>query len=162
MVEIKLTQGQVALIDDEDYELISQHKWCAYKHRKMFYASRSCYINGLKTVIRMHRLIMNAPDGTQVDHINGNGLDNRKENLRLVSNHQNQWNRHSISGKSKYKGIHWNKQSKKWQSQIKVYGKRIHLGYFREEIDAAVAYDKAAIKYFGEFAKPNFIERGLN
>lgn len=159
MIKISLTQGQVALIDNEDYDLVRQYKWYVFKHRNTYYAASKN--KELKTV-RMHRLIINAPYGKQVDHINGNGLDNRKENLRLVDNNQNQWNRHNISGKSKYKGVHWNKANKKWHSQIRVYGKRLHLGYFKDEIEAARAYDKAAKDNFGEYAKLNFIERGLN
>jgi hypothetical protein len=98
--------------------------------------------------------------GTQdvfVDHINGNGLDNRKSNLRICTHQQNCENsRKRKKSFSKYKGVYWSKNAKKWVAQITIDGKSKHLGYFELEEDAAAAYDKAAVKYFGEFACLNF------
>jgi hypothetical protein len=106
----------------------------------------------------MHRLIIKAPDGLVVDHINYNGLDNRKANLRLATLKQN--SRHVIRtmnpGSSKYKGVSWYTRDKVWAVKIMVDGKTIRIGYFRNEIEAAKAYDKAAKKYHGEFAALNF------
>ena len=100
---------------------------------------------------------MNAPAGMQIDHINGNGLDNRKVNLRLCNSSQNQRNaRKRKSGTSRFKGVDWHKESKKWRARICVNRKRIHIGRYKSEFEAAQAYDKKAIELFGEFASLNF------
>ncbi len=106
----------------------------------------------------MHRVIMQARPGKFIDHINHNGLDNRIANLRHASRTENNWNARKRKGKysSKYKGVCWFKVKKKWQARIQVNGKGIFLGIFTNEMDAARAYDKAARKYYGEFAYLNF------
>jgi len=106
----------------------------------------------------MHREIINVEEGKVVDHINHNGLDNRKVNLRPATIAQNGWNRKpkTKNCSSKYKGVWWDKQLKKYRAQIWFNGNRLHLGYFKNQIDAAKAYDKAAKKYHGQFASPNF------
>ena len=98
------------------------------------------------------------PYGMVVDHINHDGMDNRRANLRAATHAQNTYHRKKRSGatKSKYKGIHWRKENKKWVARIMFEGKRIHLGSFHTEIEAAKAYDRAAKKYHGEFASLNF------
>lgn len=156
MKEIHLTKGQVALVDDEDYEYLNQWKWCAQweSHTKSYYASRKRYlgmINGKRKqkTIRMHRLIMDAPTGKQVDHINHNTLDNCKENLRIVTNRQNKQNR-KHKGSSKYPGVSWIKSSSKWQATIHINGKNKNLGYFKEERAAAKTYENACRKLFNE------------
>ena len=126
--EIPLTQGKVALVDDEDYEWLNQYNWQASNEKGRFYVKKGNYlgvINGKQrsTSVRMHRLIMNAPENMVVDHINGNGLDNRKENLRIVSNRQNLQNLH-IKKTSKYPGVSWQKTRNKWISLIRVNGKQ--------------------------------------
>ena len=109
----------------------------------------------------MHREVANTPDGLVCDHINGDSLDNRKANLRSATYLQNSWNRGKSQriGYSKYKGVIFYKMRQKWCATICVYGKKIFLGTFEDEIQAVKAYDKAAKKYFGEFAKPNFPEK---
>ena len=107
----------------------------------------------------MHRVIMDAPKGMHVDHINGNGLDNRRENLRLCTNSQNHMNRKTHrDSSSKYKGVSWNKRNSKWQAYIGSGIKRKNLGYFASESDAAKAYDIKAKECFGEFARLNLGE----
>lgn len=156
MKEIPLTRGKVALVDDEDYELVNQYKWYALNGRGGFYAART--IKKI-TKIRMHRLILGLKKGELCDHINHNGLDNRRCNLRVVDYHQNSMNRRKCLGKSsKFKGVVWDKRKyvKKWKVMIGFNGKLHFLGYFDDEIEAAKAYDKAAMQYFNGYAKLNF------
>ena len=104
----------------------------------------------------MHRLIMQAIDGQYVDHINGDGLDNRRENLRICTHAQNMQNQMPVRlGTSKYKGVSWDKVAKKWAAHINLDGKPKKLGRFVAEEDAAKAYDSAAIEHYGEYARPN-------
>ncbi len=154
MIEILLTQGKVALIDDEDYELVSQYKWYAHNRHGYWYATHTDNKN--KKVISMHRLIMGVPKEKLVDHQNRNTLDNRKENLRICTRSQNLMNQKRVNGTSKYKGVFWYKRHSKWNAYISFNKKRLHLGYFENEIDAAKAYDKKAKELFGEFALSNF------
>lgn len=155
MQEIKLTQGKIALVDDEDYERLNQFKWCANRNRKKWYAQRGVWINSKVKTIKMHRVILNTSKEMEVDHINGDGLDNRKLNLRNCSNQQNQCNRRLPHKNNKLgiKGVRWNKNAKKFHAKIQVNGKTIHLGYFNVLGDADSAYRKAEEKYFGEFAR---------
>ena len=113
-----------------------------------------------KVKIKMHREILKPPRCLFVDHINHNGLDNRKANLRFATRTQNNWNRihHKQNSSSRYKGVAWHKHTKMWAARIGVNGRRIALGYFDNQIDAAKAYDKAAKKHHGEFAVLNFPE----
>jgi len=108
----------------------------------------------------MHPELIEVGEGLLIDHINQDGMDNRRANLRAVTYSQNMYHRRKRSGakQSKYKGIYWRKKNRKWQVQITFEKKRIHVGYFRSEIDAAKAYDRAARKYHGEFASLNFPE----
>lgn len=151
---IKLTQGKFAIVDVEDYRMLIQYDWCAANNLCTFYAMRK----ENRKNIKMHRQIMNPPPYLFVDHINHNGLDNRKANLRIVTPAQNSRNR--VKGKnkksSKYKGVCLDKETNKWRSAIRFNRKPIHLGYFESEEDAAKAYDEAAEKLFGEFASLNF------
>jgi hypothetical protein len=150
---IPLTRGQFAVVDAEDYLWLSKYQWFAKGTPGHYYAVRK--ENGRS--IKMHRQIMNAPDHLVVDHIDHDGLNNRKENLRICTFAENCRNlRPSRHKSSKYKGVHWNKRNKKWAAQITCNHKTHHLGYFGEQIDAAKAYDKAARKYHGEFAQTNF------
>ena len=157
MKKIKLTQGKHALVDDEDYLFISQWKWFFNKG----YAFRSTK-NPAKT-IPMHRAILCPPIGTFCDHINGNGLDNRRKNLRVCSNSENQMNRRIPSNnKSGYKGVFWHGKDKIWISVLKINKKAVYLDRCTRKIDAAKSYDVGALKYFGEFARLNFPKASRN
>lgn len=163
MKEIPLTRGYVALVDDEDYERVSAHKWCAAVQRRAdgtfrVYAVRNdVRINGKQQKIRLHRFILTAPCGMVVDHINGNTLDNRRANMRICSHAENGCNRRAQGGgKSYFKGVVWNKQRGKWEAQVWSKGRRVYAGLFTCEEDAARAYDAKATRLFGEFAKTNF------
>jgi hypothetical protein len=157
MKEIKLTQGKVAIVDDDDFDYLSQFKWCANKHGKTFYAERADYSHGKPKILYMHRVIIQTPSNMQVDHIDFNGLNNMKVNLRNCTHSQNIMNqRPNLNNSSKYKGVWWNKEKNKYHSQIRANQKRISIGYFTNEEDAAKAYDKIAKIYHGEFANLNF------
>jgi hypothetical protein len=144
MKEIELTQGKITLVDDEDYEYLNQWKWSTKKHRLTYYATRSEYIGkeggvSKKRNFLMHRIILNANEGDIIDHINGDGWDNRKENLRFVTNRENCQNKHARKT-SAYVGVSWRKREKKWESHVRDKDETIHLGYFKSESDAAAAY----------------------
>ncbi|HUW14188.1 MAG TPA: HNH endonuclease, partial [Anaerolineae bacterium] len=157
---IPLTQNKVAIVDDADFEWLNQWKWCAHKERAGYYAIRGIWINGKTRRVYMHRLILNLPPDMQTDHINGNGLDNRRLNLRVCTQSQNNANRRKwVSCSSQYKGITWDKLRGKWQARINLNGEQKHLGRFDDEHEAAVAYNEAATKLFDGFARLNVIMR---
>jgi len=155
---IPLTQGKFAIIDDEDYDLVKGYKWCAIKQHNIFYAvTNICKPDGTQITLRMHRLILDLKKGEICDHINHNGLDNRRCNLRSVTKQQNGMNRQkNKNGSCEFKCVSYYKRYKKWKSQIQINGKRIHLGYFNTPIEGALAYDKMAKQAFGEYAYLNF------
>ena len=134
--EIPLTRGKVALVSDEDYIEISKHKWGTHmSSNKLFYATR---YNG-NTQVTMHRTIMKTPKGMETDHINGNGLDNRRENLRIVTRRENQQNRHGFKT-SKYPGVSKVKGIDRWTAHIHINKKQNYLGTFKDEETAALRY----------------------
>lgn len=140
---------------------MNKHKWYAHKIGNTFYAVRATGSGRNRRNIWMHREIIHPPDHLIVDHINHNGLDNRKASLRPATRAQNNYNRLIVKRKdssSKYKGVAWKKENKKWQAQINFKGDHIFLGYFKDERKAAKAYDEAAKKYYGEFACLNIPE----
>jgi DNA polymerase-1 len=161
---IRLTRGKYALVDPDDYRHLSKHKWHAYPNGKTFYAARRATINGIKNrYIPMHRAVLKVPANMFVDHINRNGLDNRKANLRPATHAQNSCNRAKRSNgtcASKYKGVTARSERKSYQAQIRVNGNPIFLGSFRDEVQAAKAYDRAAKKYHCQYAVLNFPDAG--
>lgn len=156
--EIPLTRGKVAIVDPEDYEWLSQWKWCAFKSRSVYYAVRTIGRHSSPRMIMMHHLILPRKEGFLTDHINGNGVDNRRVNLRYCTRSQNQYNqRQQVRDKSSmFKGVYFCKERGTWAAQIVIKNRRILIGRFASEHNAAVAYDLAAIKYFGEYARINF------
>lgn len=164
MKTIKLTQNQEIILDDKYYEHLSQFNWSISKNRRKLYAHRNVLKsdNYQTCKVLIHRIIMELEgfniEGKQVDHKNGNGLDNRIDNLRLANNSQNQQNiSKRKTNTSGYKGVFWDKSVEKWKAQLKINTKTKHLGYFEDKILAAKAYNDGAIKYFGEFANINVI-----
>ena len=146
MKEIKLTQGKVAMVDDEDFEYLNQFKWFAIKQKNTFYAVRhSLTVNGKRHTIWMHHEIIGKPSPSfETDHKNGCGLSNWKSNLRSVTRRQNGQNR--INGKektSKHPGVSWDKLRKKWTAGLRINGRKKSLGRFINEHDAFHAYRKA-------------------
>jgi len=156
---IPLTQGQFAIVDDEDYEYLSQWKWYAHKNPRGYYAVRASRTPPGRKRVHLHREILNPPDGMDCDHINGDGLDNRRCNLRVCTRAENARNQQPQDGySSRFKGVTRIKQTGKWRVRVKVDGRSTHLGYFTDEIEAARAYDRAARELHGEFARTNFHE----
>jgi len=162
MKKIPLTQGKIALVDDEDYERVSKFKWHAANEGGRWYAKRKLLLSegrGRRKSVTMHRFILDYPDSL-IDHISHKTLDNRRSNLRLCTAQQNFRNglpRRNTS--SPYKGVCWHKVRKKWQAYIGDAYRNCYLGIFRSEVRAAKAYDKAAKEKFGEFAYLNFRHR---
>lgn len=139
-------------MDDNDFSSLNQYKWYAQKHRKTFYAKRNIGKFPNRTCVRMHNQILAIKF---IDHKNRNGLDNRKENLRPATNSQNHMNRGALEGR-RFKGPTLTvNRGKPWQSKIEINGKKIHLGYFKSEEEAARAYDTKARDLFGEYARTN-------
>jgi len=161
---IKLTQGKFAKVDDKDFKYFNQFKWNAHKRGNSFYAESRMYVRGQKIknrdkrkVFILHNEIMNPKKGFFVDHKNRDGLDCQRKNLRIVTKSQNNANRcASKNGTSKYLGVAWYSQTKRWSAKVRKDGKVHWLGYFKKEKDAARAYDKKAKELHGEFANPNF------
>ena len=154
MKEIPLTQGKCALVDDEDYDFISQWKWWVHLNRHTSYAVRRVGGRSESKTIWMHRLILKSPDQLLVDHIDGNGLNNQKSNLRFASQAQNLRNTGKRSAYKKYKGTSLKRD--RWEARICFNNQKFYLGSFESEEEAAEAYDKAAMDFFGEFAYLNF------
>jgi len=154
--EIPLTQGKVAIVDPEDYEWLNQWKWYAHAHGKRWYAERINWNKGKPFFIRMHRVIMNTPVGMETDHIDMDGLNNQRSNLRVCTRLDNIHNQKArkLSDRHPFKGVY--QKGGKWVVRIRVNRKEILVGSFKDKVEAAHAYDNAARKYHGEFARTNF------
>lgn len=158
--EISLSCGLIAYVDGEDYDRILAHNWWPFVDT----GSGNTYVirNGPRPErkrIWMHHEIMGTRPGQVLwDHVNGNGLDNRRGNLRRATHQQNTFNsrKHGHQTSSQYKGVCWYTRQKNWHAQIGVNGRKIHIGYYANEIEAAKAYDKTALEHFGEYARLNF------
>lgn len=159
VIRIPLGNGKVTIVDELDYPLVAPYKWYACRSFNTWYArtSFSRFNQGTRKAIDMHALIVPCPPGMVRDHRNGDGLDNRRENIRICTQSQNQQNRaHVINNTSGFKGVTWHRQMGKWQAAIKHKNKSYHLGLFDLATDAARAYDRKARELFGEFARTNF------
>lgn len=157
VVEIPLTKGYVASVDDADAEYLGQYKWYARVSPGVLCAARYVKSEGGEEGqhVLMHRLLLDAPKDLEVDHINRNSLDNRRCNLRLATRSQNEANKPPKRDR-RFKGVYWRKDNHLWRALIRVHGRLYSLGQFTTEIDAARAYDAAAVEAFGEFAFLNF------
>ncbi len=155
MKKILLTQGAVAMVDDADFEQVNRYRWCLSKDVRSSYAMRR---RG-NTRERMHRFILglSSGNGLEVDHIDDNGLNNQKSNLRICSRSENKRRaRKRSDSQSPYKGVRPPRKGHRWEASIEAKGKRLHLGSFTTAEEAAHAYDRVAIKLFGKFARLNF------
>lgn len=162
MAEVPLRNGGVALISEESLSLVSGYRWYGVRRPKG-YENALPYAFGFRSntrpfYVQMHRLVIGAPSGVLVDHINGDTLDNRLENLRICSNSQNSHHRvrKQRSTSSRYHGVTWHKSSGKWQVSVGIRGQRCYVGLFSDEITAAMAADLKSLEIFGEFARLNF------
>jgi hypothetical protein len=156
MKTIELTKGAKAIVDECDYDYLMQWKWLC---NNTGYAVRTDYSQGKKKTLGMHRVILSATDGVVVDHKNGNRLDNRRSNIRVCTPGQNQYNRGKLcTNKTGYKGVYHQKKFNTWLVAIGVNGKLRYVGSYKTKIEAARAYNEAALKYHGEFARLNDLQ----
>lgn len=151
MAEIELTQGKITEVDEADLPVLAPYAWYAIRRKRTWYAQT----NSPAGLMLMHRLLVGV-EGVGVDHIDGNGLNNRRVNLRVANQTQNNANqRVRAGGSSRFKGVSWSEERSKWVAQIAVNGKRRNLGRFLDEEEAARTYDRAALDAFGTFARTN-------
>lgn len=159
MREIPLTQGKIAIVDDEDYERLSSHKWFVWVARGVSYAGRHVYIKDAdgklkQQSILMHRVVADANGVGVVDHVNGDGLDNRRHNLRICTQQQNTANNRRARGKSGFRGVYGHRN--RWEAKISHNRRMFHIGSFGSPEDAAIARDAVAKRINGKFAVLNF------
>jgi len=159
MAVINLTQGKFVIVDEEDFELLNQWKWCLGKKCVVRHEQKSEYGSNIRKMVKMHRFIMKVNGNEFIYHINRNPLDNRKCNLRIATNSQNQANSKLCKmNTTGYRGIVKYNQKKAWAAQIYIKGKRIFKGMFQTKEEAALKYNELAKTYFGEFANLNVIK----
>jgi hypothetical protein len=159
--KILLSRGLFAIVDEEDYERLSKYNWCANVNHRTVYADRADFTDGKKATVKMHREILGLKRGDKrvVDHINHNGVDNRKCNLQIITHAENIKNQSPRQEKpdSIYTGVVYRvSEAKKWLARIHVNGRYKKIGYFNNEMDAAKAYDEEAKRIFGYNADLNF------
>jgi hypothetical protein len=169
MKEISLTKGCVALVDDQDFDFLNQFSWFVRSPQhapQLKYAVRMVTVSPAKggkkskrRLVSMHQMILKTPSKIRIDHRDTNGLNNQRHNIRIASASQNTANsrKHKDARHSKFKGVCWHIRRHCWTATIRVSGKLINLGRFSKELEAAECYDRAAKKFFGSFARPNFI-----
>lgn len=159
MKKIKLSKGKETVVDDEDYDSLNEYSWFSNESGANPYAYRTPWIKGQNksgSVPMHHQILGCIGEGREVDHINGNSLDNRKSNLRYVTRSQNNWNQKGQEGcSSKYKGVAWNKRRGYWEAYIQIENQKCHLGVYQSEKMAALAYDLSALCLRGEYARVN-------
>lgn len=160
-IEIPLTQGKVALIDDADLPLVARYKWHVHKVRKVnvtkwYAATAARKPDGNQTQLLMHRLILGANVGELTDHGDGDGLNNRRLNIRLCTIHDNNRNRHQVTGSNQYRGVFYDKRSRRWYARIRLNNRSKGLGGHPTPESAAKSYDNAAKEHYGDFAVLNF------
>jgi hypothetical protein len=145
MKSIALTQDKIAVVDDADFEWLNHFKWYAYKNRNTFYAARQVTVSpGKQIMVKMHSEILNGVD--RIDHINGNGLDNRRENLRAATVQQNALNRRlAQNNQSGTTGVYWHKQDQRWIAQIELNDRHVHVGSFTNQAEAIAARKGAKV-----------------
>jgi hypothetical protein len=154
IVRIPLTQGAEAIIDDADYPLVRPHSWHLQARPNKRYAATAWNEGGRKVHVAMHRLLLDPPPGAVVVHLNGDGLDNRRANLRLSASSGAVGA--PVWGASRFRGVSWHQTRRAWRSELQVDGKRLFLGCFASEEEAAYAYDRAASQHLGDRAALNF------
>lgn len=165
MKKILLTQSKTAIVDDEDFEYLSNNfKWIACKKRDAWYVKAHLHskyygeANNKSRHVYMHRILLNAKNNEQVDHINGDGLDNRRENLRICDNAQNHWNvGKQKNNKSGFKGVSFCKLTNSWKVRIHIRNKEKWLGRYKDINEAVKIYNEAVMKYYGEFGRVNIV-----
>lgn len=165
VVLIQLQGGRICLVDLADWDLLRRYRWHWKWESRTETGERRLYVatsiwereERRHRAIRIHRLITAAPEQMMVDHRSGDTLDNRRSNLRIADNSRNQANSGSRGGSSRYKGVSWNARKRRWLVAFRANGQYHFVGYFRDEFEAAKAYDAAAEKVSGEFARTNFI-----
>ncbi len=160
--KIYLGEDKFTIVDPSDFYWLNNFHWCVKQNGPRIYAVRLTNSSNNRTrILSMHREIIKAPPALLVDHRNGNGLDNRRDNLRLATHSQNQCNKGKSrpNSSSRFIGVYFEKRSCRWVAKIVLHGKRIWLGRFTDELSAAKAYDRAACEYHKEFARLNFPEK---
>jgi hypothetical protein len=160
MVMLERRDGSVlpGFVDAGDWEKIRGHRWSAHKRGMFYVITNVSKGEGKKATLSMHTLLL--PDAEVVDHRDGNGLNNRRTNIRAATQLQNMQNqRKQKSGTtSQFKGVYWHKATNKWAARIGVNGRQRYLGLFTSEVEAARAYDTKALQHFGDFSKTNFVQ----
>ena len=160
--QIPLTQGQFAIVDDEDFEMVCQQKWHLMRQKRKNYAISSVYLRPkggtyIMQTLYLHRFIMRPPKGMEIDHKDHNGLNCQRDNMRICTHAENDRNSRShVNSTSKYKGVFHDRLKGRWKASIRCNQRNINLGYFSSEVEAAQAYDAKAKEMFGEFACTNF------
>lgn len=158
MATILLSNGLECTVDDADYDWLSQSVWHAKTTPYHTYAMRHVKVNGKRTSQQMHRVIVGAEKGVDVDHENRNGLDNQRHNIRVATRTQNNANAKAQGGTSRFKGVCWDASRNQWMAYISCDGKRRYMGRYTDEVAAARCYDREAAALFGSFARLNFAE----